>query len=666
MSVTDTAKHLTEKEKESLDVAEGARETEWHQPSFVAELFMGKFREDLIAPYPLQSPEDKAIGDEFMGRLESFLKDNLDPDEADRTTFIPQKVLDGLAKMGCWAMKIPKEYGGLGLSQVNYNRAIAQVASYCGSTAVWLSAHQSIGVPQPLKLFGNDAQKHKYFPMFAKGAVSAFALTEPIVGSDPAQMTTTAVPSSDGKSWVINGAKLWCTNGLVADVMVVMARTPPKMVNGKEKKQITAFIVEKGTPGIEYPSRCDFMGIRAIQNGVITFRDVKVPAENMLWGEGQGLKLALITLNTGRLTLPAASAGMSKQALQIARRWGKERVQWGQPIGKHEPGAARISWMAASTFAQEAMTYYTSALVDRGGADIRLEAAMAKLFCSEASWKIVDDLMQLRGGRGYETGPSLRARGEKGYAVERMMRDSRINRIIEGTSEIQHLFIAREALDKHMSLAGDVLNPKAPLGKKLKALVNCAIFYPFWYLRLWLPTSFWPKYSEYGSLAKYMRYVDRTSRKLARTLFHQMVKFGPKLERRQMILGRLVEVGTELFAMATACAKVLALEKAMIQNREAETRAAAAKAVTPPRTQIDNGPRELADIFCRQAQIRICNHFLGVCWNTDVRDGKVAQKAMDGGYEWMEAGIIVDDGEGYKGQKTVSTQPSEERRRYPT
>jgi hypothetical protein len=355
-----------------------------------------------------------------------------------------------------------------------------------------------------------------------------------------------------------------------------------------------------------------------------------VPSENILWGEGLGLKLALITLNTGRLTLPAASSGMSKQALQIARNWGKERVQWGQPVGKHEPGAVKIANMAASTFAQESMTYYTSALVDKGGADIRLEAAMAKLFCSEASWKIVDDLMQLRGGRGYETAPSLRNRGEKGYAVERMMRDSRINRIIEGTSEIQHLFIAREALDKHMSLAGDLLNPKASMGKKMGALVNSLLFYPFWYVRMWLPTGLWPRFAGYGSLGKHMRFVERSSRKLARTLFHQMIKFGPKLERRQMILGRLVEIGTELFAMATACTKVASLEK---QNPG------------------DSGPRELADLFCRQARIRICNYFMGVCWNTDLKDGKVAAKAMEKGYEWLEKGIVVDDGLGFQGKK---------------
>jgi alkylation response protein AidB-like acyl-CoA dehydrogenase len=631
MSVTTELKHLNEKEKESLEVAEGARETEWTQPSFVAELFLGRLRVDLISPYPLQSAEDKAIGDEFMVRLESFLKDNLDPDEVDRTGLLPQGVIDGLAKLGCWGMKIPKEYGGLGFSQINYNRAVAMVASYCGSTAVWLSAHQSIGVPQPLKLFGSEAQKKKYFPMFAKGAISAFALTEPGVGSDPARMTVTAEPSADGKSWTINGTKLWCTNGLVADVICVMAKTPSKMVNGREKRQITAFIVEKGTPGIEYVHRCDFMGIRAIQNGVINFNKVTVPSENILWGEGLGLKLALITLNTGRLTLPAASAGMSKQALQIAKIWGKEREQWGAPIGKHEPGAVKIANMAASTFAQEAMTYYTSALVDRGGADIRLEAAMAKLFCSEASWKIVDDLMQLRGGRGYETARSLMGRGEKGYAVERMMRDSRINRIIEGTDEIQHLFIAREAMDKHVSTAGPLLTPSSSINEKLKALVNCARFYPFWYPRLWIPTGLWPRFSAYGSLAGHMRYIERTSRKLARTLFHQMIKFGPKLERRQMILGRLVEIGTELFAMTAACAKVLAVEK------DAPTDANA-------------GPRELADLFCREAKLRIHAYFDGVFCNADVAESKVAAKVLNHEFEWVEKGIMVDDGEGFKGK----------------
>lgn len=643
MSVTASS-HLTESQRESLEVAEAARETEWHHPSFAAELFLGRLRVDLVDPYPLQDPQDKAEGDAYLEKLQKFLKENLDPEAVDRTREVPQHVLKGLADLGAFAIKIPKEYGGLGLSQINYNRAVALVASYCGSTAVWLSAHQSIGVPQPLKLFGTEEQKKKYFPRFAKGEVSGFALTEPGVGSDPARMSTTAEKSPDGKYWILNGEKLWCTNGLVADVLVVMAKTPPPQGEAKKKSYITAFIVEGNSPGIERVHRCDFMGIRGIQNGVLRFNNVKVPVENVLWEEGKGLKLALVTLNTGRLTLPAASAAMVKQAVQIARQWGNERVQWGAPIGRHEEGAVKIARMAANAFAMEAMTYYASALVDRGGADIRLEAAMAKLFCSVKAWEAADDLVQLRGGRGFETAESLRARGEKGYSVERMLRDCRINRIIEGTDEIQHLFIAREALDFHMRLAGDLLNPKAPLRRKLKALLRCALFYPFWYLRLWLPTHLPPRFSSFKKTARHMRYIERAGRRLARALFHQMLRFGPKLERRQRILARLVEIGTELFAMSCACTKAKAL-----------------RAKGAPEAE---GAQTLADTFCRQARLRVEEAFRAICKNTDVFDRKVAESVLGGKFTWLEEGILPDDGAGFQGKKEPPS-PSE-RRRYPT
>src|SRR3989338_7578562 len=285
-------KENAEKSK-SLDVAEAAREVSWSYPSFVGDLFTGKLRWDLIFPFPGQSAEDKKIGDEFTARLEKFLKENLDADAVDREGDIPDSVIKGLTDLGCFGMKIPKEYGGLGLSQVNYNRAVAMVASHCGSTAVLLSAHQSIGVPQPLKLFGTPEQKKKYLPLFAKGAISAFALTEPEVGSDPAAMSTTATQVDNGDYYLLNGQKLWCTNGNIADVLVVMAKTPPKMVHGKEKTQITAFIVEKGAPGFEVMHRCSFMGLKGIQNGLLRFKDVKVPKENIIWGLGQGLKLVL-------------------------------------------------------------------------------------------------------------------------------------------------------------------------------------------------------------------------------------------------------------------------------------------------------------------------------------------------------------------------------------
>src|SRR5262245_5957395 len=504
-------KHLADKAKnEAMEVAEAARETEWKHPSFGAELFAGRFRPDLLLPFPVQPEEDRRLGDEYLARVEAFLRANVDADEIDRTGEIPAPVLKGLIDLGCFGMKIPREYGGLGFSQTNYNRTIQLIGSHCGSTAVWISAHQSIGVPQPLKLFGTQEQKKKYLPRLAQGEISAFALTEPGVGSDPANMETVAEPTPDGEAYILNGEKLWCTNGCVADILVVMARTPSVVVKGKERKQVTAFIVEKGMPGLEVVHRCQFLGLRAIQNGLLRFKDVRVPRENVIWGPGLGLKLALITLNTGRLTVPAACTGMAKQCLRIVRRWAAERKQWGGPIGKHDAVAAMLADIAAGTFAMDAVTWLTAGLADRGGADIRLEAAMAKLFCSETSWRIADETLQVRGGRGYETARSLRGRGEEGIPVERMLRDSRINRIIEGTTEIMHRFIAPEALDWHLRAAGALLDPRTPTKVKAKAGLKAAGMYARWYPKQWI---YWVKRhnSLGGRLATHFRFVERMS-----------------------------------------------------------------------------------------------------------------------------------------------------------
>ncbi len=607
---------------ESMAVAEAARESEWKHPSFVAELFMGRFRTDLLFPYPDQSSEDKKIGDEFLARFESFLREKLDPDEIDRTHEIPVSVVQGLADLGCFAMKIPKSYGGLGLSQVNYNRAIALVASYCGSTAVWLSAHQSIGVPQPLKLFGTEEQKKKYFPKFAKGFISAFALTEPDVGSDPARMSTTAEPSADRSEWTINGDKLWCTNGPVADVMVVMARTPDKVVNGRPRRQISAFIVDRNMPGIEVVHRCEFMGLNGIQNGLLRFTNVKVPAQNILWEEGKGLKLALITLNTGRLTLPAACTGMAKQCLHWVRAWANERVQWGAPIGRHESIAQKIGWMASTTFAMEAVTYYASALADRGDADIRLEAAMAKMFCSEAAWKIADETVQIRGGRGYETSRSLRARGEKAIPAERALRDARINTIIEGSSEIMRLFIAREAVDRHMRVAGDLIKPGISWGQKGRAAFSAAVFYAGWYPALWVHLAWPPRYAmQAAQLASHLRFAHRQTRKLARTIFHSMVRYGPGLEKRQAVLNRIVDIGLDLFAIAASISYARMLLEKNPQDRT---------------------PHNLADLFCRQARRRILALQCAIWCHDDARTYRLARGVLEGKMAWLEAGCIGD------------------------
>jgi alkylation response protein AidB-like acyl-CoA dehydrogenase len=592
---------------EARAVAEAAREAEWTAPSFLRELFAGRLPIDLVHPFPAPDPEQVAKAAPFLAELERFLREEVDSDAIDREGKVPPEVVQGLREMGAFGIKIDEQYGGLGLSQLMYTRAIGMVTSQDGSLTALLSASQSIGVAVPLKLFGTPEQKQRYLPRLAQGAISAFALTETGVGSDPAGLATTAEKSADGTHWILNGEKLWCTNGPVAEVMVVMAKTG---------KRITAFIVEADWPGVEVVHRLSFMGLKAIENGVMRFTNVRVPAENVIWGEGKGLKLALITLNTGRLTLPASGTAGAKRALQIARRWAADRTQWGKPIGKHDAVAQMLGTMAADTFAMEAVAELASLLADRGDTDIRLEAAIAKLWNSEMSHRIIDDCLQIKGGRGYETADSLRMRGERPDPVERMYRDSRINRIFEGSSEIMRLFIAREAVDTHLKVAGDLIDPRTSMSVKLKALLRSAVFYVGWYPRLWIGTE-WLRFGGFGKLAGHLRFVGRRSRKLARTLFHAMVRFGPKLEQRQSVLFRLVDVGAELFAMTAAISRAETMARA--GNRDAIA---------------------VADVFCRHARRRVDDLFREAFGPDDVVTYQLAQRVVREEMPWLEGGMV--------------------------
>ena len=606
-------------ELEAREVAEGAREKKWEKRSFAKALFAGRFELDWVHPHPLPDPDEQERARVFLDRLEVFSRDHIDGDAIDREAWVPEEVLDGLRELGAFGIKIPREYGGLGLSQLSYSRALGIVASRCATTGAFLSAHQSIGVPQPLTYFGTEEQKKTYLPRLAAGALSAFALTEADVGSDPANMSTVAIPTEDGEAYLLNGEKLWCTNGPRAEVMIVMTRTPPRE-GVKGKRPISAFIVEADWPGVEVVRTCSFMGLKGLSNGVIRFTDVRVPKENLLWGEGLGLKLALITLNTGRLSLPAFCSTAGKASLEVCRQWAGERVQWGAPVGKHDAIAQMLGKMTADTFAMESVTELAAAMSDAKTFDIRLEAAIAKLWNSETSWELINDAVQIRGGRGYETADSLRARGELPAPLERALRDLRINLIFEGSSEIMRLFIAREAVDEHLRVAGDMVNPRAPLPARISAALRAALHYAWWYLTRWLGWGRWPRYAEFGRLAKHLRYVNRASRRLARALFYCMVRFGGGLEKRQAVLGRIVDIGAELFVMTTTVLRA----RMLIADDPAE-----------------RSPEELADIFCRQARRRVEQSFGGLFANDDVATYAVAQKAMAGAYVWLEEGIIT-------------------------
>jgi alkylation response protein AidB-like acyl-CoA dehydrogenase len=611
MTVTE---HVSE--RQAREVAEQARETQWRQPSFAKELFLGRLRLDLVHPHPSGPPEAAERGEAFLAKLRDFCESQIDAAVIERDAQIPDKVVRGLKELGAFGMKIGTKYGGVGLSQLYYNKALALVGSVHPSLAALLSAHQSIGVPQPISMFGTEEQKRTWLPRCTQ-EISAFLLTEPDVGSDPARVHATATPDSD--DYVLNGVKLWTTNGVIADLLVVMAQVPK---SEGHRGGITAFVMEADAPGIMVANRNAFMGLRGIENGLTRLTNVRVPAANRIGREGEGLKIALSTLNVGRLSLPALCTGSAKWCLKIAREWSGERVQWGRPVGEHEAVAGKVAFIAATAYGLEAMLDLATELADAGRTDIRIEAALAKLYGSEMAWLIADELVQIRGGRGYETAESLAARGERGVPAEQVLRDLRINRIFEGSTEIMHLLIAREAVDTHLAVAGDIIDPEADPRSKARAAAKAGKFYARWLPTLvtgrgQLPTSF----TEFGPLAEHLRYVERAGRRLARSTFYAMSRWQGKLEHKQRFLGRIVDIGAELFAMTAAC-------------------------VRAQRDRADATAVELADAFCRQATVRSEQLFDQLWHNCDDSDQTLARGVLEGRYTWLEEGILDPSIEG--------------------
>lgn len=545
--------------------------------SFGRELFAGRFRPGLLDPVPGPFPALDAGSEAFLARLRDFCTDKVDGTLIERDGRIPDDVIAGLKDIGAFCIKIPREYGGLGLPGVCYLRALMIVNSTHSALGELLAAHQAIGLPQPILLCGTDEQKREFLPRCVR-EISAFTLTEPDIGNDPFRMRTVAVPGPDG-SYTLNGLKSWVTNGVLADLIVVMAMVPDA--------GMTAFVVEARSPGVTVEHRGEFLGLRGLENGVVRLHDVAVPASHRIGDEGKGLEVALAAQDTGRLSMPAACAAAAKWSLKIAREWSRVRVQWDRPIGEHEAVAAKISFIAATAFALEAIVEVSGRHADAGVVDTHMEAELAKLFASEKAWQVADELLQIRGGRGYETASSAAARGERGVPVEQLHRDLRIGRIFDGSTEALRGFIAQEVLAAPDSTV----------------MMDAAAV------------------DDFGPLTPHLLFVERTCRSVAQHFAHGRTRWGAELEEHQQFLGRLVDITAELYAMSVSCVY--------------------AKARTDQPSAVD-----LAAVFCHQSRLRIAELFGRLWSNTDEHDRAVSRGALTDRYTWLESGILDPSIEG--------------------
>jgi alkylation response protein AidB-like acyl-CoA dehydrogenase len=398
---------------------------------FAKGLFFGHFNAPLLFPYPEVAAAERDELKRSLAEVRRFCDEHIDAAAIDRDAAIPQSVIDGLGKLGVLGMTIPREFGGRGFSQQAYTRIMELIGGHDAAVGVFVNAHQSIGL-RALVLFGTKEQQARWLPDLVGGKkLAAFALTEPEAGSDASNVQTTATPTPDGRGYLLNGTKRWITNGGIAGVLTVMARTPGAGPN--KKKEITAFIVTPDMPGFEVvEARMPKVGIRGTATGRLKFTDMFVPKENILGAVGKGLRIALTVLDFGRTTFGAGCTGVAKVCVAAAARHAKKRVQFEQPLAEFELVKKKIAYMAAHAFAMEATTAQCAGFIDRGFEDYMLETAMLKVWSTEALWNIVNDTIQIFGGKAFFT--------DEPY--ERMLRDARLNQIGEGANDVLRAFIA--------------------------------------------------------------------------------------------------------------------------------------------------------------------------------------------------------------------------------
>ncbi len=557
-------------------------------PSLTRQLFTGQIDDNILFPYPRISEDEDQRVTEFLGRLRAYLDANLDREWIDEHERIPDEVIQGLREIGLFGISIPVEYGGMGLSQSAYCRIFEFVTGYDTGLAIMLGVHLSIGI-KGIQLAGSDEQKRLYLPRAATGEwFASFALTEPEAGSDANGIRTRAALSADGRHWVLNGDKIWIGNGSFSQVIVAFAQTPVERA-GKTVDRVTAFILRPDMPGYERGAVLRKMGARGSNQAELHFRDLHVPVENVLGEVGDGFKLAMRILNSGRQGLSAGAAGGVKQCLRMATEFARGREQFGKPIAQYELIQGKLAAMAADAYSAESVAYLTTGLADRGDVDYALESAAAKVWNSDALDRAVDDLVQIAGGRGFV----------KGYPYERMYRDARITRIFEGTNEILRLFVGLSGMQE----PGEYLKA---IGKALRAPVKqFGLLSEFATDRVRLALGGGEPAIEgdvHPSIQRHFDYLVDHTRDLRISTERMIRRHGRDIVDRQFVVARIADMAIELYVRAA----VLSRTQALLEAHDAGV--AQSPPLTSTRVMLDEASvtriLRLCDLACQRSGLR--------------------------------------------------------------